>query len=241
MKKRLYRDVQEGALSGVCAGLGTYLEIDKTWIRLAFVLSVIFASWLGLGMLGPIAYIVLWIVVPARPVTGPSTWYGDAGQSPYDVDYRVDSENMGHRGIEESYDRRRRGHPGYQEDEMDFAEEKGYWTSWDKPDQKKNNTGKDRITAGLMLVLVGLVFLLNQLDILSMREIFKYWPVLLIIIGLMVLFGAFSPSEKKEPVETFASDNTENSPEVESDQGADAGSTGEDHEPDQPNLPNQNQ
>src|SRR5690554_6823542 len=131
MKKKLYRDVQEGALSGVCAGLGTYLQVDKTWVRLAFVMSVIFASWLGLGMLGPIAYIVLWIVVPVRPSVTPSAWYGDSGQSPYDVDYRVDSENLGQRGnpVSSDFDRRK-GHPDYQDD-MGFGEETVSWTTWD--------------------------------------------------------------------------------------------------------------
>lgn len=236
MKKKLYRDVQEGALSGVCAGLGNYLEIDKTWIRLAFVLSVIFASWLGLGMLGPIAYIVLWIVVPARPVSGPSTWYGDSEQSPYDIDYRVDSENLGHRGTGETYDRRRRGHPNYQEDDLDFAEETGSWMTWEEKEKPKGNSGRDRITAGSMLVLVGLVFLLNQLDILSMREVFKYWPVLLIIIGLMVLFGAFSPSEKKASQQSYAGQQTQDVDESET-----VSDTESDTTSNQSDLPNQNQ
>lgn len=197
MKKKLYRDVQQGALSGVCAGLGTYLEIDKTWVRLAFVMSVIFASWLGLGMLGPIAYIVLWIVVPTKPKVMPSTWYGDSAQSPYDVDYRVDSENLGQRGAsdEGGFDRQK-GHPDYQEG-MGLSGEVDAWTSWeDKKEKKQQDTGRDRHIAGLMLILVGLFFLLNQLDILSMREIFKYWPVLLILTGIMVLFGAIRGNQK---------------------------------------------
>lgn len=198
MKKKLYRDVQQGALSGVCAGLGTYLEIDKTWIRLAFVMSVIFASWLGLGMLGPIAYIILWIVVPSKPKILPTTWYGDSDQSPYDVDYRVDSENLGQRGPEDASEfDRQKGHPDYQDD-MAFGEGVDSWTAWEHKEDKQKQSGRDRYIAGLMLVVVGTFFLLNQLDILSMREIFKYWPILLIITGVLVLFGAFTGKSKKE-------------------------------------------
>lgn len=199
MRKRLYRDVQEGALSGVCAGLSTYLQVDKTWVRLAFVLSVVFASWLGLGMLGPIAYIIMWIVVPVKPVGGPSTWYGDAGASPYDVDYRVDSENIGQRGpsVGGDFDRRA-GHPDYYDQYAGFSEETDSWTSWGTKDTRKVDRNRDRYIAGLMLVVVGLFFLLNQLDILSMRAIFQYWPVLLIILGILILFGAFTGKRKQK-------------------------------------------
>jgi|SRR5690554_1213899 len=209
MKKKLYRDVQQGALSGVCAGLGTYFEIDKTWIRLAFVMSVIFASWLGLGMLGPIVYIILWIVVPAKPKAMPSTWYGDSAQSPYDVDYRVDSENLGQRGANVAGDfDRRKGHPDYQDD-MVFSGEVDAWTSWDnKKEDKQKDSGRDRTIAGLMLVLVGLFFLLNQLDILSMREIFKYWPVLLIITGGVVLLGSFTTKNEEKGFAVGASNKS---------------------------------
>jgi phage shock protein C len=61
LKKRLYRSKDERMLAGVCGGLGEYLEVDPTVIRLAMVLLA-FA-----GGPGIIAYIVLWIVVPERP------------------------------------------------------------------------------------------------------------------------------------------------------------------------------
>jgi len=40
MEKELRRNEQEGVLGGVCAGLGEYLGVEKTWIRLFFVLSI---------------------------------------------------------------------------------------------------------------------------------------------------------------------------------------------------------
>ncbi len=61
-KKRLYRSRTERMLAGVCGGLGEYLDVDPTLIRLAAVLLA-FAGGPGL-----IAYIVLWLIVPEEPV-----------------------------------------------------------------------------------------------------------------------------------------------------------------------------
>lgn len=58
-------------LGGVCGGIAEYFDIDPTLIRLAFVL-IVFAG--GAGIL---AYLIMWIVVPAEPVE----LY--AGQRPY--------------------------------------------------------------------------------------------------------------------------------------------------------------
>ncbi len=54
--KRLYRNIKEAKIGGVCAGLGGYFNIDPVIVRLAFLL-LIFAG-------GGIAYLVAWIIVP---------------------------------------------------------------------------------------------------------------------------------------------------------------------------------
>lgn len=61
--KKLYRDTENGMIGGVLAGLGHYFGIDKVWLRI-FLLIMIFA-W-GTGFL---AYIILWIVMPAATTT----------------------------------------------------------------------------------------------------------------------------------------------------------------------------
>ena len=61
--KKLYRDTENGMIGGVLAGLGHYFGIDKVWLRI-FLLILIFA-W-GTGFL---AYIILWIVMPAATTT----------------------------------------------------------------------------------------------------------------------------------------------------------------------------
>lgn len=45
---------------------------------------------------------------------------------------------------------------------------------------------------GVVLTLLGIVFLLNALDIVTfrMRDVWRLWPVILLIIGIRLLFGA---------------------------------------------------
>jgi phage shock protein PspC (stress-responsive transcriptional regulator) len=62
--KRLYRDVDDRILAGVCSGLGAYFSMDPVIIRIIFVL----AFFLGVGS-GVLIYLVLWIVVPKAAST----------------------------------------------------------------------------------------------------------------------------------------------------------------------------
>jgi phage shock protein PspC (stress-responsive transcriptional regulator) len=56
--KKLFRDADDRVISGVCAGIAHYFDIEPRWIRLIFILTLIFA---GSGL--PV-YIILWIVIP---------------------------------------------------------------------------------------------------------------------------------------------------------------------------------
>lgn len=58
--KKLYRSLRSRMLAGVCGGIGEYLGVDPTVIRVAFVL---FGFAVGAGLL---AYIVLWLIVPEQ-------------------------------------------------------------------------------------------------------------------------------------------------------------------------------
>ncbi len=66
--KRMYRNIDERILGGVCSGLGTYFGMDKVIFRLIFLISFI------LGCIGEnevvisfsaILYVCLWIAMPA--------------------------------------------------------------------------------------------------------------------------------------------------------------------------------
>jgi phage shock protein C len=62
MERKLYRSRTNSMIAGVCGGLGEYLNVDPTILRVVAVL-LIFAD--GIGLL---AYIVGWIIIPRRPM-----------------------------------------------------------------------------------------------------------------------------------------------------------------------------
>lgn len=61
--KKLFRDTQNKVLGGVLSGLGHYFNIDVIWLRIIFVILVLF---FGTGVL---LYILLWILIPAAKTT----------------------------------------------------------------------------------------------------------------------------------------------------------------------------
>ncbi len=61
--KRLFRDINDRMIGGVCSGLGAYFNIDTSWVRLAFVIALI-------SGVSPLAYVILWIVMPAALTDG---------------------------------------------------------------------------------------------------------------------------------------------------------------------------
>lgn len=59
---RLYRNSSDRILGGVCSGIANYLNFDPAIVRLLFALLVFGA---GTGIL---VYIVLWIILPTKPL-----------------------------------------------------------------------------------------------------------------------------------------------------------------------------
>lgn len=60
--KKLYLSDKDKKISGVCGGIGEYLEIDTTLIRLAWVMLSIFTA----GFPGILAYIIASVIIPKR-------------------------------------------------------------------------------------------------------------------------------------------------------------------------------
>ena len=61
--RRLYRSRRERFLGGVAGGLGEYLGVDPTLIRLLFIVGCVLTG--GVALL---AYPILWVVVPKTPL-----------------------------------------------------------------------------------------------------------------------------------------------------------------------------
>ncbi|MBQ4445193.1 MAG: PspC domain-containing protein [Prevotella sp.] len=59
--KRLYRSTKDRMIGGVCGGIGEYLEVDPTAIRVAYALLTLFTAFCGV-----ILYPILWIIMPEK-------------------------------------------------------------------------------------------------------------------------------------------------------------------------------
>lgn len=60
-QKRLTRSTSNKMIAGVCAGLASYLNLDPTIVRVAYVLLSIFTVFAGV-----IVYIILWLLIPEQ-------------------------------------------------------------------------------------------------------------------------------------------------------------------------------
>ena len=61
----MYRDTSDKFIGGVCSGIAAYLNVDPAIVRILF--AIITFGGFGFGFL---AYIFLWIVLPAKDVEG---------------------------------------------------------------------------------------------------------------------------------------------------------------------------
>jgi len=58
-QKKLYRNPDDMIISGVCGGLGAFLNMEAVWVRLLFI---IFTCFFGIGFF---VYVALWIALPS--------------------------------------------------------------------------------------------------------------------------------------------------------------------------------
>ncbi|MDO5654644.1 MAG: PspC domain-containing protein [Flavobacteriaceae bacterium] len=68
--KKLFRDPDDKKLGGVCSGLGHFLGIDATWVRIiTVVLLFVDPIFFSVASTIIIAYFILWLVVPEARTT----------------------------------------------------------------------------------------------------------------------------------------------------------------------------
>lgn len=61
MTKKLYKSNKNKMIDGICGGIGEYINIDPTIVRLGWVVFC------ALGGSGIIAYIIAAIIIPRNP------------------------------------------------------------------------------------------------------------------------------------------------------------------------------
>lgn len=172
MSERLYRSPTDRPISGVAGGLATWLNLDPSLVRIAWVLLAIFS-----GGLFVVVYIVMMIVVPLPPpgwIPRPrdsGAWAPPPGADP------VEGWAPG-------------GGPGPGQD----AGGAGGWgtppppwpgppPSWSAP-QAAGNAG---LVVGVVLVLLGGWFLIDDYVRIDWNLL---WPVAVIVLGGLLIGGA---------------------------------------------------
>ncbi len=65
-EKKLYRSTKDRIFAGLCGGLGEYLDVDPVFIRVVWVLLVVFTGFVP----GILAYFLIMFIVPSRPHGG---------------------------------------------------------------------------------------------------------------------------------------------------------------------------
>ena len=73
---RLYRSKKERMLGGVCGGLGEYLDVDPTVVRLVWVVVTVIS--MGIGILG---YLLAWIIIPEEETKGATSPLVQSGEN----------------------------------------------------------------------------------------------------------------------------------------------------------------
>ena len=174
MEKKLYRDEHRKSIGGVCAGLADYFGVDVSVVRVLFVLAVFLK---GIGLL---PYIVLWIVLPKKPFS-----YNDPTFKP---------------GVDPGFGAGAGFHPGYKpygDVKVDYTvpppNTMGQPFAPYPQAKKPSNAG---MIFGVVLIALGSIFLLDQLDFIPDWDFEKLWPVVLVAAGAAILFSA-----KKQPWE----------------------------------------
>jgi len=61
--KRLHLSTSDKKISGLCGGIGEYLDVDSTIVRLVMVVLAAMTGFIPLL----IAYVIAWIIVPKAP------------------------------------------------------------------------------------------------------------------------------------------------------------------------------
>lgn len=159
--KRFMRSTRNKVFAGVAGGLGEYFNIDPVIIRVIFVLLALF------GGGGVLIYIILWIALP-EDINFKYNYYN---YSAYSAPSTPPPSQEAKETSNETVD----------DDPVKKPEERAHSTV-NNPEVKKGG-----LIAGIILIVIGGLFLIRQLDLIPFREL---WPSLFIIGGLALIINS---------------------------------------------------
>ncbi len=172
MQKRIYRSKNDKIIAGICGGLAKYFEVDPAIVRIIFILLFFFK---GIGFL---VYLIMWIVVPYDP-NEVRIFHAHAGKTGY---AKTSQDNIKNEEVEEAQI-------------IDEIDETGSNEKNGSETAKNTNKPDNRYIAGIVLIIIGGLFLLNQiLPSLSMKILI---PIILVIAGIYLLINSYNGGGKQ--------------------------------------------
>ena len=171
--RRLYRSERERMFGGVAGGLADYFDLDPALVRVAWAVLII-AS----GGLFVLIYIVMWFVVPEAPpgYSSGASWSSSTSQT--------DASAAGAAPASESPTGASASTPtGPQPSSI-----AGDWAA-SRAERRQRRSREGGVLIGAVLILIGIWYLAR--DYIPVLRIAELWPVALILIGLVLLAGAW--------------------------------------------------
>lgn len=149
-------------LGGVCGGLAEYFDIDPVLVRIVFVLVALVH---GIGI---VAYIILWILMPRESELG----------APPSVTIRSNIEGIGE-DVRSAF-QRPPSEPG-QPSPPPGTEP--------PPAAPRRSSLTGAYLLGIILVGLGVILLLDNLNVFWWLRASQLWPLILVAAGIALLLG----------------------------------------------------
>ncbi|MHB8990215.1 MAG: PspC domain-containing protein [Chloroflexota bacterium] len=182
MTKRLHKSRTERMIAGVCGGLAEYFDVDPVFMRLAFVLLAFLT---GIGFL---LYPLLWIIMPEE---------GSIERPPRDVvrenldRMREDAERLGEQLRTTTGGSAPAAAGTASESQESSSEPRGdaSLTVAETPTYSQPRPAGDRqFIAGVIVLLLGVLLLLQNLNLFWWASLWRLWPLLLVAVGAFLLY-----------------------------------------------------
>lgn len=174
MNQRLYRSRDDRMIAGVAGGVADHLGVDPSIVRILWVLLAIFSG--GIFFL---LYLVMMVVVPEEPVD----WVVEEGGAAAPAE--TPAEGAGGAPVG--------GAPVGGTGPTATATEaaRAARRAERAAPRRERHDGTGSVILGLILILVGGFFLLRMY--IPWLDAGRFWPLLLVIIGLVLILGAIRP------------------------------------------------
>ena len=180
--RQLVRSSHDRLWAGVAGGLAEYFDIDATLTRIVWVAVTILTGGLAIP-----AYLLLWVLIPRDDRLDPfghrSPWSSSAAPRP--------AESVAGSGVTTADDelgataaatRKGAGEPSL------FTAPPPGWEA-EQPRFTGEHPARRQRSTGLILVVLGCLFLAGNMGLFRWVDWHTMWPLMLVLVGVAMLVG----------------------------------------------------